>query len=174
MKSLMVYLTREHKMYNYTKMASKTAINRKTASAPCKYLRANGYLYGFKSLLDFGCGHGADLEFYKLSMRSVRGYDCNQESFSAPIVGSFEVVTCTYVLNTLPKSERFKIYPCLVADTQVCFVTVRRDIKKEGLTSKGTYQENVNVQADCGELGIQCESIVHKKGQFEIFQLKGK
>ena len=115
-----------------------TAKERKTPSAPMRYLADRGLLSGHT--LDYGCGRGFDAEYYK-----THRYD--PYYFPIPIFdNSYDTITCHYVLNVVDKKEEKEILlniNKLLKESGVAYLTVRRNIEKEGFTSKGTYQRNV-------------------------------
>ena len=114
-----------------------TAIGRKKPSTPMLFLYSANLLNG--RMLDYGCGHGFDAEYYKMDK-----YDPHY--FPRFPKGKYDTVTCHYVLNVVNKETVPQIVSAvlsLLEDNGVAFFTVRRDIKKEGLTSKGTTQFNV-------------------------------
>lgn len=58
----------------------------------------------------------------------------------------FDVITCNYVLNVLDEDEARQTITSalsLLKKHGMAFFTVRRNIKKEGFTSKRTFQRNV-------------------------------
>ena len=114
-----------------------TAITRKAPSAPIRWLNSHNLLVG--KLLDFGCGKGTDAEFFEM--------DCyDPHYFPERPTGKYDTITCTYVLNVVHKTigdEIVKQVLVLLSEGGVAYFTVRRDIKKEGLTSRGTFQRNV-------------------------------
>jgi DNA phosphorothioation-associated putative methyltransferase len=145
---------------------SNTAIQRKVASTPARWLLENGYLKGCKTILDYGCGYGADVEFLRLAGFKAEGYDphttwCDR----SVLVGGYDVVLLTYVLNTieLPRTRN----AVLRYATEMCkaggrvFVTVRRDIKQDGPTQRG-WQGNVAVPG--------AKSVL-RKPWFELYEL---
>jgi hypothetical protein len=117
----------------------KTAISRNKPSAPMKFLNELGLLEGNK--LDYGCGKGKDAETFEMD-----GFDPNFPEFKKRIKRKYQTITCNYVLNVLPKKEGIEILKDIQSHLKVngtAYITVRRDIKKEGLTSKKTFQRNV-------------------------------
>lgn len=80
-------------------IAAKTALHRKGPSAPLLLLLEQHAVIG--RVLDYGCGHGADVEYLKSLSFPAVGYDPKW----APVLptGRFDTVLCTYVLNVLPK-----------------------------------------------------------------------
>ena len=116
-----------------------------------QYLADNNLLKS--DMLDYGCGRGGD----SLNLTSVLGddfvcwkYDPHyQPKEFDPTRCSFDVITCHYVLNVVDVAEGKKILKkikALLADNGTAYITVRRNIKKEGFTSKGTYQRNVKLK----------------------------
>lgn len=150
---------------------SRTAIHRTKPSVPAKLVTE--YLipkYGIKSILDWGCGRGADVNhFNSCGIESV-GYDPN---FAPQMpTGSFDLVTCFYVLNVLFPNERMD---CLrkaaefVSPSGYMFVTVRSDKEIERaktdhwyphldgwITSRKTFQY--------GFSQVELSSIVNRLG----------
>jgi cyclopropane fatty-acyl-phospholipid synthase-like methyltransferase len=132
----------------------KTAIKRTTASSPAKYLNDKGLLVGDK--LDFGCGYGKDAEVYKMDK-----YDLTHH----PIFPKkkYDTITAQYVLNVETKDKEQEILnqiKSLLKKGGKAYITVRRDLKQEGLTSKGTYQRNVI---------LNLPVVYEKKGSFCIY-----
>ena len=122
----------------------KTAIYRKGPSAPLRFLEAKGFLSG--SILDYGCGKGADLKFLTNSGYHATGYDPH---WLPNDIGkkTFDTILCTYVLNVVAENEASLIINKIsshLSDNGKAFLTVRRDIKKEGFTSRG-FQRNVKL-----------------------------
>jgi SAM-dependent methyltransferase len=135
-----------------------TAIARKSLSAPSRYLLENGFLKG--RILDFGCGRG-DLK--KFVDGDIEEYD----PFYAPHkpIGKFDVVVCNYVLCVLDWRRRMKALEearSYLKPGGCLFVSVRRDLKRSGPTSKG-FQFNVRLKED---------SLVRRSGAFEIYKIK--
>jgi len=115
----------------------KTAISRKSPSVPMRYIAKLNLLSG--RTLDFGCGKGFDAKYFKME-----AYDPYFKPEKP--TGKFDTITCNYVLNVVDKEKEKEILSqikSLLSDQGIAYITVRRDIKKEGFTSKGTYQRNV-------------------------------
>jgi DNA phosphorothioation-associated putative methyltransferase len=83
----------------------RTAIKRKKASRPA-YMALNELLFPQDSILDFGCGWGADVRFFERLGLDITGY--------APWPGFgyveapeslYKLVTMFYVLNIIPTRE---------------------------------------------------------------------
>ena len=119
------------------KVAYKTAITRSKISAPMKWLNENGLING--KCLDFGCGKGFDAD-----LLNIDKYDPHY--YPDGTLKRYDVITCTYVLNVLEDFDQIIVLneiKKLLRPNGVAYITVRRDIKKEGYTKKGTYQCNV-------------------------------
>ncbi len=118
--------------------AHLTAKGRKSPSKPMQFLSRKDLLIGRS--LDFGCGKGFDAKHFKME-----SYDPHFQPKLPK--GKFDTITCNYVLNVI---EDHKIVldvidklKSLLKNKGTCYITVRRDIIKEGCTSKGTYQKNI-------------------------------
>lgn len=86
----------------------KTAIARAGPSAIAARLDADGILTRFNigSVLDFGCGYGRDVEFYRSLGLEAEGFDVETRfGFPRPNGRSFDLVTVVYVVNVLPTVE---------------------------------------------------------------------
>lgn len=126
-------------------MAGKThltAIVRKRRSIPAAKLFKAGLIKG--KVLDYGCGRGADVKFYKNAV----GYDPYYRPDLKVLTKQYDTVICTYVANILNYEERKKLYRVLRKLGRNIFITVRRNIKKDGFTNKGTYQETVYIDQE--------------------------
>lgn len=81
----------------------KTAITRKSPSIPARYV-INKLLpqLRFKSILDWGCGKGKDLELFQQAGLKTAGYD----PYFMPHRprAKFDFGICTYVLNAIQDS----------------------------------------------------------------------
>jgi ATP adenylyltransferase len=137
-----------------------TAIARKGASAPLKYLLKKGLVKG--RVLDYGCGRGADVCALQRKDYEVYGFD----PFWNPIDidGLFDTVLCTFVLNVVPEAEQRVVLVSLLSHVKeggTAFVTVRRDLPREGMKGKGCTQRWV----ECPE-GFE---IVKETKGFAIF-----
>lgn len=135
----------------------KTAISRTKPAKPITILNDKGLLKGTK--LDYGCGKGLDAETF-----NMRKFDPHYFP-DKPKDSSFDTITCQYVLNVLPKDDEaavLKDIQKLLKNTGKAYVTVRRDISKEGLTSKKTFQRNVV---------LNLPIIYEKKNGFCIYEL---
>lgn len=125
-------------------LSHRTAIDRRAVSAPALGLFTDGALRG--RVLDYGCGKGADVRW--LNMRRievspvVEGYDPYWRPRS--LVGKFDTILCTYVLNVIEDyTERVAVLNRmaeLLAPSGQAYVTVRRDLDSTGRTRSGTWQ----------------------------------
>jgi len=133
-----------------------TAIYRNVVSAPAKYLSNNDYLKG--DLLDYGCGHGSDA-----NLLLADKYD--PYYFPTKPDHQYDTIICNYVLNVVKPSMVMEIVEDIKSYLKVggtAYISVRRDIKKEGITSKGTEQWNVL---------LNLPVVVEKKNKFCIYKL---
>jgi len=138
--------------------AYKTAINRLRAiSAPMRHLVNSNLLKG--SMLDYGCGKGQCADSLEMDK-----YDPHYFPDEA-LRDKYDTITCHYVLNVLTGSDIELVISKILDrlnDNGKAYLTVRRDIKQEGYTSKGTYQTNVTL-----DLPI----IKEKKNAYCIYKL---
>jgi len=81
----------------------KTAIGRRTASAPAKYVIKNIVpKLSPGNVFDWGCGRGKDIEFYNERGLNANGYDCNDKfGFTNKPAEKYDLITCVYVLNVM-------------------------------------------------------------------------
>jgi hypothetical protein len=133
----------------------KTAITRKNISLPVRYLLRNKLLYG--SVIDYGCGRGFDCDHLKYD-----GYDPYYRDI--PIKDHYDVGICTYVLNVVDKTTQTEIIEKLKNLTDVCYISVRRDLPKEGKKGNGCWQSFVELN----------EQVIHQNSKFIIYKLGGK
>jgi hypothetical protein len=123
-----------------------TAINRKSPSAPLKYILGNLSDSISSPVIDYGCGKGADAEHLFGINLDVDSYDPHWNPISLDGKdNSYNTIFCTYVLNVVEKDEEAVIISkirSLLSDDGIAYITVRRDIKREGMTSRG-LQRNV-------------------------------
>ena len=132
-----------------TVLGHKTAISRRGPSVPCKFLQSRlcfGYA-GELSILDYGCGKGADIRYLGRQGYNVIGYDPHH--FPVTIEGiKFDIILCSYVLNVLPTHNRQEVIDdikeALAPDGQA-YITVRRDLPPEGKDGRDCYQYNVEL-----------------------------
>ena len=134
----------------------RTAIRRTKPSAPARWLIDHGYLARGDSVLDYGCGHGADAAAY-----GWRKFD--PVHHPEPVYDRALFVYCGYVLNVLAERDErnLVIERCLALAKEGAFFAVRRDLRQASQRSKrGTWQGNiVLVGAD----------LVHVSSGFDIY-----
>lgn len=147
--------------------AHRTAIRRARGtgmSTPVKFLLESKRLMHSNGcglmldVLDFGCGRGMDAD-----LAGFEKYD--PHFFSEMPEGQFDVVVCNYVLNVLPIEKQDELVAKILSKVKAggkAYITVRRDVKKEGFTSKGTYQRNVT---------LNYPVLSEKKGQYCIYEI---
>lgn len=140
--------------------AHKTAIRRyRGLSTPMKVMCSQFKIFRNDDVvLDYGCGRGEDAD--KLDFKK---YD--PHFFPNMPEGQFDVVVCNYVLNVLPIDKQDELVAKILAKVKAggkAYITVRRDVKKEGFTTKGTYQRNVT---------LNYPILFERKGQFCIYEI---
>ena len=109
-----------------------TAIRRKHGSAPAKH---NLDLFCKGDVLDFGCGHGADVEYYKSMGIDAVGYDPHHHDINPDAY--FENVTITYVLNTINIVQRQECIADAIMYLKTggrLIITVRADVERNART----------------------------------------
>jgi len=112
-------------------------------------------------MLDFGCGRGLDATTYGLDK-----YDPHYFPEKDWKVEAYDVITCNYVLNVIPtKKERTAVIEDirnLLTKGGIAYITVRRDIKTQGYTKRGTFQENITLNlAKLWENSSYCTYVLH-------------
>ena len=136
-----------------------TAISRTDLSAPMRKLKDKGMLLG--RVLDYGCGRGQDA--HRLG---IDRYD--PHFFPTPPEGPYDVVTCNYVLNVIedPKGRADVIdrINSLLAPDGVAYLTVRRDVREDTATSRGTWQS--------GNIVVEEGQSIWRNGKFETYAMK--
>ncbi len=124
-----------------------TAKERDKLSFPMNWLKRNGFLQG--EILDYGCGHGSDVQFLIDLEYNIEGYD--KYYFKEYPIKKYDIITCIYVLNVIEPIDQSKVLmsisQLLKANGKAYFV-VRRDVKNEGyrthyIYKKPTFQTNV-------------------------------
>jgi diadenosine tetraphosphate (Ap4A) HIT family hydrolase len=124
-----------------------TAKEREKLSYPSRILLNQNRIEG--KVLDFGCGHGKDVEELKGKGIDISGYDPHyQPNFPTE---KFDTIICHYVLNVIQKQEQAKVLyeiSTLLKFGGKAYFSVRRDINKPGYRTHfihkvKTYQTNV-------------------------------
>lgn len=141
---------------------SITAIHRKSLSAPYKNLIKHGRLFG--RVLDYGCGHGYDVIECRKRGMDIHGFDKFQQEWNSPPTGTYDVVTCNYVLNVIEcPAERKELVEYIKSLTDCAYFTVRSDFKSiksswepmnDGYyTTNKTFQKFYTVESLLAEFG---------------------
>jgi SAM-dependent methyltransferase len=144
----------------------KTAIKRKAPSAPAvDNLRSFAGIFWHHrpvSLLDYGCGFGADVELYREYDYDAVGFDPGNPAFDQMPTGTFDIVTCTYVLNVINPMEQGYLLDDLLRKLSpkgLLVLAVRTDVERQAnksgwqpeeggyITLRGTYQRQVDTDA---------------------------
>ena len=144
-------------------LAYKTAISRKSPSAPMKWLDANGKLFGWK--LDYGCGKGYDADTFGMEKYDPHFFKCDDFSEC-----EFDTITCNFVLNVIPDAkERQFVLDSIIRLLRAgghAYVTIRADKSKlAGYTKSGTYQTYVTMPSDW--------TLIHKGSGYEMYEYIG-
>ena len=119
-----------------------TAINRARPSLPSRFLYKSNLIIG--RTLDYGCGHGKDAEHY--------GWE-KYDPYYFPIlpIGKFDTIVCNYVLNVIKKENESGVISRIIGllkKSGTAYITVRRDIKTDYVSQKGTTQRLVEIDYD--------------------------
>jgi hypothetical protein len=144
---------------DYEAISARTAMARTTASAPARWLVEHGKIWG--RTLDYGCGRGKDAETYLWEKFDPCYFPVRPD-------GLFKTIVCTYVLNTIPPLYELKILrdirSLLDDNGGNAYISVRRDIQKDGLTNSGTYQRTVYLPYE----------VLHKTRGYIIYRVQAK
>jgi 2-polyprenyl-3-methyl-5-hydroxy-6-metoxy-1,4-benzoquinol methylase len=119
-----------------------TAISRGGPSAPLLALERMGLING--SVLDYGCGKGADEKYLLSKNISIDSYDPHWNPVSLEDKG-YDTILCTYVLNVLDNDDGMSVISSIkehLNPNGKAYLSVRRDVKTDGPTSRG-FQRNV-------------------------------
>lgn len=139
----------------------QTAINRSRASAPAQWLlQHRGMLRG--RVLDFGCGRGADLRAFRAAGIDADGFDPHWGPDTLPDCRAYDTITCTYVLNVIPRADRREVLQTIrasLAPDGNAYIAVRRDIPKD---SDGPTQYWVE---------LPFPTIMRRAGAFTIYRV---
>lgn len=126
-----------------------TAKERDRPSFPTRKLLGLGRVEG--RVLDYGCGHGADVDFLREKEFEVVGYDPHYAPERPE--GTFDTILCHYVLNVLMQREQTNVLMDVseyLRPSGSAFFTVRRDLHRTGFREHykhgvPTYQTNVRL-----------------------------
>lgn len=132
-------------------LSHKTAITRSKISVPMRKLIENDLLTPEQTILDYGCGKGSDAQFLLEKGFDMSGYDPYFFPRTEVLKDEFfDVVTCNYVLNVIKldsiEEELLQNIKRVLKPGGIAYITVRRDVKQDGYTSKGTYQRDYKFQ----------------------------
>lgn len=92
----------------FAEASPRTAIRRPGPSQIARGLWQQEILMGLRisRILDFGCGYGNDVEFYRDKGFAAEGFDIEPKfGYRTRPEGQFELVTAVYVINVLPSHE---------------------------------------------------------------------
>ena len=161
----------------------KTAITRYQLSAPMQHLGYAGLLEG-RTVFDYGCGHGHDVEVLRATGLEAKGWDPYYLP-STPIEPA-DIVNLGYVLNVIEDpSERVDVarrafdlaHVCVAIAVMIVGKYDTRNMHPHGdgfLTARGTFQKYFG-QAEIKNLleeTLQCEAIAVSPGIFFVFRDK--
>ncbi len=132
-------------------MSSRTAINRKRPSYPLLISLSHGLIKGL--VIDYGCGHGADVKYLNSIGYKAVGYDPNFFPDRSVLKDSFyDTALNFYVLNVVFPETRIQILKDIkrILKSGGSIVVAVRDVseKIEGkeyldgvMTAKNTFQK---------------------------------
>ena len=143
-----------------SKNTHKTAIARRSPSAPVKWLYANNMLNG--QVLDYGCGRGFDSDYY-----GFKKYDPYYFPDQDVLKNRFDTVVCVYVLNVIDISEEKQVIEkisSILNEGGRAYFAVRRDLVSSEIKMNGYCQRLVT---------LNFPSVVKTK-TFEIYVLEEK
>lgn len=160
----------------------RTAIRRPSFSLPVKCMLRDGLLDKSKSLFDYGCGHGRDLQLLGDMGIECVGWDPSFRPDTA--ISRAEIVNLSYVLNVIEDiNERSQALRrawalcdgLLTVAAQVEFAAPDKDLERFGdgvLTSRQTFQKYYNQHELRGYLESELgeDAISAAPGVFYIFK----
>ena len=115
-----------------------TAISRRGPSAPMKLAWKLGIVNKNTTVLDYGCGLGADVRWLRSLGVAAQGYDLHHQPDLPK--GKFQAVTCLYVINVIPdKEQRLAMLSRIIDKTAKggnLFLVSRSDTEVDGLGHK--------------------------------------
>ncbi len=135
---------KEKKLPLWQYSTHKTAMSRPEPSAIAKLVVKNE-LFSLKNkrILDFGCGRGADVEFYKSQGLNAEGWDPHRPfGYGVRPNGLFDVIVCAFVLNVLPNPyERIKALEDALSFLKNDGMLVAATRSPESIKNEGTHKK---------------------------------
>jgi SAM-dependent methyltransferase len=142
--------------------AHMSAMSRRSASAPTKYLLDKKLIIG--RVLDYGCGKGEDAKTLENLDFDVEKYDPHY--YPEIPTGKFDTIVCNYVLNVIGEENRNLVLDNiknLLNDGGTAYISVRNDLKDDVVKAKGYNQYRVSLSEDEFEL-------IKKTGPFKMYK----
>jgi hypothetical protein len=117
--------------------------------------------------LDYGCGHEFDADYYGMDRYDPYYYPDR----SGLVEGTYDVITCNYVLNVIPTDDEImsvlRDIRNLLNEGGVAYVTVRADTSSlRGWTKAGTFQRPVDIR---GSGVVECKK---KAGAWRMYVIQ--
>jgi len=139
----------------------RTAMSRKNFSTPVQFLLKKGLLEKGKTILDYGCGRGGDVQRLAHEGFDIEGFDINGDYNNYEVLDvRYDIVMNNFVLNVVQDPiDRFHIEEHLIwnlEDGGTAFIAVRNDKNvANGHTSTGTWQGYVEPSSKKWELVVK-------------------
>jgi exonuclease III len=121
----------------------KTAIKRTNPSAIAKALTEHPRFGDFRRILDYGCGHGRDVEFYRSLGKDADGWDPHVHFgwLDSP-EGWYDLVTVVYVVHVLPTEEqRLQVLRSAAMYGEHVLIVARSHSEIQSQAQKGNWAE---------------------------------